>query len=65
MINLQLTIQEAEAVIKHIEDSAKALIAKIHAQAAPQVQALQQQAMADAQKAAQAVETAVEPTTQG
>lgn len=34
MINLTLTVQEAEAVIKHIEDSARALIAKIHAQTA-------------------------------
>jgi nucleoside-triphosphatase THEP1 len=58
MINLQLTIQEAEAVIKHIEDSARALIAKIHAQAAPQVQALQQQA----QTVATDVEKAIEPT---
>ena len=58
MINLQLTVQEAEAVIKHIEDSARALIAKIHAQAAPQVQALQQQA----QTVATDVEKAVEPT---
>ena len=58
MINLQLTIQEAEAVIKHIEDSARALIAKIHSQAAPQVQALQQQA----QTVATDVEKAIEPT---
>jgi hypothetical protein len=43
MINLQLTIQEAEAVIKHIEQSASALINRIHMQAAPQVAALQAQ----------------------
>ena len=42
MINLQLDVAEVEALLKHIEHSAKALIAKVHAQAAPQV--AQQQA---------------------
>ena len=42
MINLQLDVQEVEALLKHVEQSAKALIAKIHAQAAPQVAGLNQ-----------------------
>lgn len=42
MINLQLDVTEVEALLKHIEQSAKALIAKVHAQAAPQVAALNQ-----------------------
>jgi len=42
MINLSLEIQEVEALLKHIEQSAKSLIAKIHAQVAPQVAGLNQ-----------------------
>jgi hypothetical protein len=45
MINLSLEIAEVEAVLKHISQQAyaevAALIAKIHGQAAPQVQAIQ------------------------
>jgi hypothetical protein len=45
MINLSLEIAEIEAVLKHISQQAYAdvaqLIAKIHAQAVPQVQAIQ------------------------
>lgn len=37
MINLQLEVAEVEALLKHIEQSAKALIAKVHAQATAQV----------------------------
>ena len=37
MINLQLEIHEVEALLKHIENSAKALLEKIHAQSMPQV----------------------------
>jgi len=40
MINLSLEVQEVEALLKHIEQSAKSLIAKVHAQAAPQVASL-------------------------
>jgi hypothetical protein len=42
MINLTLEVAEVEALLKHIEQSAKALIAKVHAQAAPQVAGLNQ-----------------------
>lgn len=45
MINLNLEIAEVEAVLKHIGQAAYAevagLIAKIHSQAVPQVQAIQ------------------------
>ncbi len=40
MINLNLTIQEIETVLKHIEQSAVSLIDKIRGQAHPQVQSL-------------------------
>lgn len=49
MINLQLELVEVEALLKHIESSAKALIAKVHAQAS--VQIAQQQAPAEPPKA--------------
>ena len=42
MINIQLEIQEVELLLKHIEQSAKSLIAKVHSQAAMQI--AQQQA---------------------
>jgi len=45
MINIYLEIAEVEAVLKHIGQQAYAevapLIAKIHSQAVPQVQAIQ------------------------
>ena len=45
MINLNLEIAEVEAVLKHVGQAAYAevagLIAKIHSQAVPQVQAIQ------------------------
>jgi hypothetical protein len=45
MININLEIAEVEAVLKHIGQAAYAevagLIAKIHSQAVPQVQAIQ------------------------
>jgi len=44
MINLQLDIQEVEALLKHIEQSAKSLITKVHAQASEQVAASQKAA---------------------
>jgi hypothetical protein len=40
MINLNLTIQEIETVLKHIEQSAVSLIDKIRGQAHPQIQSL-------------------------
>ena len=42
MINLNLEIVEVEALLKHIESSAKALMSKIHTQANAQVMAQQQ-----------------------
>lgn len=44
MINLQLTIQEVDAVLKHIEQSAVQLIDKIRTQVGPQVMEQQQAA---------------------
>jgi hypothetical protein len=44
MINLNLTVQEVEAVLKHIEQSAVQLLDKIRMQSALQIQQLQQQA---------------------
>lgn len=41
MINLELDIQEVEALLKHIEQSTKYLITKVHSQATAQM-ALQQ-----------------------
>jgi hypothetical protein len=45
MINLRLEISEVEAVLKHLSQAAyadvAALVAKIHGQAIPQVQAIQ------------------------
>ena len=45
MINLRLEISEIEAVLKHLSQAAyadvAALVAKIHGQAIPQVQAIQ------------------------
>jgi hypothetical protein len=45
MININLEIAEVEAILKHIGQAAYAevagLIAKIHSQAVPQVQAIQ------------------------
>ena len=37
MINLQLTIQEVDAILKHIEQSAIQIMEKIRSQAAPQL----------------------------
>jgi hypothetical protein len=44
MINLNLTVQEVEAVLKHIEQSAVQLLDKIRMQSALQIQQMQQQA---------------------
>ena len=59
MINLNLEIAEVEAVLKHIGQAAYAevapLIAKIHGQAVPQVQAM---------KASNPVDTTPESTDQ-
>jgi hypothetical protein len=48
MINLNLTVQEVEAVLKHIEQSAVQLLDKIRMQSAVQIQQMS--------KAAEAVE---------
>ena len=64
MINLNLTIQELEAVLKHIEQSAVGLIDKIRGQAAPQVQAVQAaQVVAPAVSATQTSDSTQTTTT--
>jgi hypothetical protein len=51
MINLHLEISEVEALLKHLSKQAfedvSALIAKIHGQAVPQVQAIQAAPLAE------------------
>ena len=54
MINLNLEIAEVEAILKHVGNAAYAevagLIAKIHGQAVPQVQAIKQTSVAEIQQ---------------
>ena len=67
MINLYLEIAEVEAALKHISQQAYAdvapLIAKIHGQASPQVQAIQASNPPVVEKQQEDKETIIEPDT--